>query len=584
MQGQLHEAHRRRGRPPAARASRAVGWLLVAGLLAPAAAARAQAPIATAASAPPLDSVVVLGGAGLAPSAIQASVRQLIGQPADAALLARVRQAVGQAHDMAGLGLVAVDAPLLQGGTALVRVHALRLAQVTLERSDAAGPEAALADAALARATLPALRSGLSPDLGEVDRQLRLANLQPHRRWSVDFRAADGVPPAPAVPAAPAFSITPGQTVAGGQDTPVATPPVARPRAGTVPEVEARVRVSGASPIYGRAMLDNAGQEATGRERARVQLGHGDLFGPGRSLDLTALVSVEHPGRQQQLALRYQHPVPSWATLFSLEWSKARSRPGLVSGFFDVSGQSDSLTLSARHLLARRGALEPYVDVALERSVNDDVVDFFGVNLGSKVGAAPLSLALGATWQNGAWSAFGQARLRHNLGGPNASDARYAGARFGATPGWTTLDLAGEARRALPGGHEWVLRGQVQLSDDALVSPQQFRAGGSSMLRGLREGEMAGDQGVAVALEYWRAVAAGHRVGLLLDAATVRRNQALPGEPASADATTMGLGWQWQARPGVRVSAAAAHVLTARRLPQTRPGDSRLHLLLDWAF
>ncbi|MBN9408040.1 MAG: ShlB/FhaC/HecB family hemolysin secretion/activation protein [Burkholderiales bacterium] len=583
----MKKAHRRRAEPPATRASRAAGWLLAAGLLASAAAARAQAPAPTAASVPPLESVVVLGSAGLAPSAIQAGVRELIGQPADAALLARVRQAVGQAHDAAGLGLVAVDAPVLQGGTALVRVHALRLSQVTLERSDAAGPEAAMPDAALARATLPALQSGRSPDLDVVDRQLRLANLQPHRRWSVDFRAADGAPTSPAATAAaaaPAFSSTPGQTVAGGQDTPVATPPVARPRAGAVPEVEARVRVSGASPIYGRAMLDNAGQEATGRERARLQLGHGDLFGPGRSLDLTALVSVEHPGRQQQLALRYQHPVPTWATLFSLEWSKARSRPGLVSGFFDVSGQSDALTLSARHLLARRGALEPYVDLALERSVNDDVVDFFGVNLGSKVGAAPLSAALGATWQDSTWSAFGQARLRHNLGGPNASDARYAGARFGATPDWTTLDLAGEARRALPGGHEWVLRGQAQLSDDALVSPQQFRAGGSSMLRGLREGEMAGDQGVAFALEYWRAVAPGHRLGLLVDAATVRRNQALPGEPASADAATMGLGWQWQPRPGVRVSATAAHVLTARRLPQTRSGDSRLHLLLDWAF
>ena len=256
-----------------------------------------------------------------------------------------------------------------------------------------------------------------------------------------------------------------------------------------------------------------------------------------------------------------------------------------MSQFFDVSGNSHSLNVSARHLLARRGALEPYAEIALESSVHDDVVDFFGLNLGSKVGVAPIALSLGATWQGAPWSVFGQARLRHNFGwGPHASDAAYAGARFGATPDWTTLDAAAEARRSMGSGQEFVARAQMQWSNDALVSPQQFRAGGQTLLRGLRESELGGDKGVAVAFEYWWAVAASHRVGALIDTAEVRRNKRLANEPESAGATSVGVGWNWQIRPGVRLATTAAHVVSARNLPQSKSGDSRLHVLLDWSF
>jgi hemolysin activation/secretion protein len=526
----------------------------------------AQVPLATTPAAPPFEAVFLTGGSKLPPSRLTDLVAPLIGQPADAALLAKVRQAVAAALDAAGMGLVSIDAPVLQGGVALVRVTSLRIGRVDPRIAAAANAEGLPGEPvpapgllAAVSAALPALKAGDTPDLDAVDRQLRLANLQPHRRWSVDFRPTDDKP---------------NPTLLGSR---------AAARQGE--QIDARVVASGDSPFYGRVMFDNAGQAATGRERLRVQLGHGDLFGPGRSLDATVLVSASHPEKQNQLALRYQHPLPDVSTLLAVEVSRAQSRPGIVSQFFDVSGNSRSLNLSARHLMARRGALEPYAEIALESSVHDDVVDFFGTNLGSKVGVAPIALSLGGTWQGAPWNVFGQLRLRHNFGwGPDASDASYAGARFGATPDWTTLDAAAEARRNMGGGQEFVARTQMQWSNDALVSPQQFRAGGQTLLRGLPESELGGDKGIAVALEYWWAVAPEHRVGLLLDAAEVLRNKRLANEPESAGAATVGLGWNWQLRPGVRLSAIAANVVAASNLPQSKKGDSRLHLLLDWSF
>lgn len=553
-------------------------WLALACLAGPAAAAE-----------PALKNVWIQGNSALPPSRIHAHVAAFIGQPADAALLEKVRRAVADAFDGAGLGLVAVDAPQLYEGVAMVRVQSLTLGRVQVQPADAGASALPPGAQAEAQAALPALQAGTSPNLRDVDRQLRLANLQPHRRWAIDFRAAGepaGTPPAP--PGA-GFSLLPGQTVATAQDPPVAATPPLRPAVGAGQaaqgQVDAHVLLSGASPFYGRLLLDNDGQDATGRERARLQLGHGDALGPGRALDLTLLTSIAHPSAQRQIAVRYQHPVPAWASLVTLEASRATSRPGLVQEFFDVSGDSRSLNLGVRHLLARRGVLEPYVELGLERSVYDDVVGFSGVNLGSKVGATPLLLSMGATWQGNSWTAFGQARLRHNLGwGGYGGSADYASARAGATPHWTALDLAAETRHALGRSAEFVARAQAQWSSDALISPQQFRLGGASMMRGLKEGELGGDKGLALALELWWSLPAEHRIGLLLDGAAVRRNQVTAGDLASASAASAGLAWQWRPLPALRLQASVARLLRVNHLPQRESGDTRVHAVLDWSF
>lgn len=574
----------------------------------PSSAAGSSVPASAPAAVPALplqnlQNVWLQGRSNLPPSRVRPYYEPLLGRPADAALLEQLRLAVASAYDKAGQGLVAVEVSGIYEGVAVVRVQPLFLRSVqTQAQTQAQTAElsmAALDDAV--RAALPALQAGTSPQLHALDRELRLANLQPHRRWAIDFRAEGAPAPSPAtavaaapVPPAPAgFGSLPGQGGAAALESPAAATPAPRAPAVAGPvaqgEIDAHVLVDGASPWYGRVRVDNDGQDATGRERARLQLGHGDALGPGRALDFTLLTSLQKPSAQHQLAVRYQHPLPAWGSLFSVEVSRAVSRPGLVQSFFDVSGDSRSLNLSLRHLLPRQGALEPYVEAGLERSVYDDVVGFFGVNLGSKVGTAPLSLALGATWQGQGMSAFGQVRLRHDTGWGGWSDrADYASARAGAAPHWNALDAAAEVRRAVGvgegGGSEFVARAQAQWSGDPLISPQQFRVGGASLMRGLKEGELAGDKGVALAFEYWWKLPAQHRVGLLFDTAAVRRNQAQPGDVGRASAASAGLGWQWQPLPALQLQVNLARLLRVHHLPQREAGDTRVHAVLDWSF
>ena len=544
-----------------------------------------------------LGGVLLVGATALPPQALNPYIAPFIGKPVNSDLLRQVRLAVSAAHEDAGLGLSAIDEPFMQGAIALVRVQQMRLGKIAV--GNAAGPSE-VEDTLLAKveSTLPELRVGTTPDLHKLDLQLRLANLQPHRRFAVDFRPADARLQTETMTksvevrtqsGSSAFDTRQNQPIAARRDEPRAINPVRLPgyskELDSASQIDARVTTNGSGSFYGRAILDNAGQVSTGRERLRVQLGHGDLFGPGRSLDVSALVSVIHPERQRQIALRYQHPLPASGTLLMLDASISRSKPGRVNEFFDIAGNSQIASLSARRLLGRSGSFEPYVEVGFEMGVHDDVVNFFGVNLGSKVGTSPMSVAVAGTWQAGTASLFGQLRARHNTGlGALDSALKYNAARFSANPNWTTLDAFAQVRRALGAGKEAVLRLQGQWTSDSLISPQQFRSGGQNFMRGLIESEMAGDSGGALAFEYWFTLGRGHRLAGLVDAAFAHRNNAVATEPVNLRAASAGLAWQWELSRGIVINVAAAKVFAAKNLPQSRKGDTRLHVLLEWAL
>ncbi len=513
----------------------------------------AQTDVAPAPSTP-LRGVLLMGQQPMPPSVVQTAVEHLVNQPVNDELLAQVRQAIARIFDENGFGLVRVEQPRMQGFTALVPVQVLTIGQIVESTEiQAESPSAPGKGSLSSHSDFPELQIGRTPNLQRLDQQIRLANLTPQRKVAIDFRLSENNAPSPNMQA---------------RNT-----------------IEARIEEGSEAGLYGGVQLDNAGQAETGRERIRLQVGHANALGPGRSLEVRSLISATAPERQHQWALHYQHPAPAWATLFSIDISESKSRPGIVAGFFDVSGNASSVTLAARHLLKRSGAWEPYVEASLEPALNNDVVDFFGVNLGNKVGAAPLALAWGASVQDGAWSANGQIRLRHNPGwGQNASEANYSAARFGATPHWSRLDLALDARRNMGGGHDALLRLQAQWSQDALIAPQRFGVGGSAMLRGLQESELSGDSGIAVSLEYGWVPEPRHRTAVFIDMGWVQRHMPRTGEASDGQASALGVSWQWALPQGLQLNASAASVIGANNLPVSKLNDARAHIAVNWSF
>jgi hemolysin activation/secretion protein len=479
-----------------------------------------------------ISSLGFIGVRELPVSRLQAATASFLGAPLDEPTLNALQQRVQQFYDDNGYGLVRVATPVVvsaERGAVIVRIRELRVSEVQVLGARDAGGASPLTQ-------LPALTSGKSPQLDALSRQLFLYNDNPRRQAAIDFQPDD----------------TDG--------------------------LRAQLSLSDQPPLYGSFTIDNTGTEETGRGRLRLSGGHADLFGRGIVGEVLAVTSTEGQTVRQGIA---RLSVPLVASGGSLEFSldHARSDLGAVLAFSSISGRSTGGRIGYRHPISRATGLERFLDISIEQRSYDDVYDFSGVNLGSSVATRPVTAGYSAILRQ-RWILQQSFSLTANIpgGGDNAA-AHYAASRFGADEDWLRANASLVALRDFG---SWQLSGRAtgQYSSDALISGEQFRAGGAGLLRGLIEGEIAGDSGIAVGIELVVPWLNPLRGFCFAEAARATRNLSPAGSPDALSAMTAGLGLRSPPEGPIGFEISFGHVLGEDGLPESRPGDSRLHASL----
>ena len=172
---------------------------------------------------------------------------------------------------------------------------------------------------------------------------------------------------------------------------------------------------------------------------------------------------------------------------------------------------------------------------------------------------------------------------RKNIsGGSNSSDADYAASRVGADSSWDAFSYIG-----LFGFHvgEWRVQTNLraQVTDEPLISGEQFGVGGQNTVRGFSEREVTGDSGVYASLELWTPKWRSFDFLGFLDYGDVSRENPLPGEIDAQNISSTGIGIRWTS-PSNNWSFKLdlAHVLEGvDRVPDaTQDGDNRAHFSL----
>ena len=189
--------------------------------------------------------------------------------------------------------------------------------------------------------------------------------------------------------------------------------------------------------------------------------------------------------------------------------------------------------------------------------------------------------------------------LTRNLpGGQDGTTAAFnqPGGRAGADAAFTTLKFAANlTERFSP---DWSVRAALsgQVTNDLLISAEQFGAGGADSVRGFSEREIAADQGVRTGFEIW-GPDLGTRLGnpglrlqpiAFLDAAWVRFNVA-PGSILSQSISSIGFGLRgaWERNASFRFDYGyVLHAAqgTAGSATATSRGSRRLHGSATWIF
>jgi len=478
-------------------------------------------------------------------------VQAALGAPPQSAQLTDLEaaaQRLQRAYRAAGYGAVVVGIPpqAITEGRVRIEVIEGRLRQTLVTGNKAFSRENVLR-------SLPSLRTGETPRLDRLDRELLMANDNPSKSARVVFQR-------------------------GAQSG----------------DVEALVIVEEQPPLRWQLMLDNTGTPGTGRLRASALYQNANVGDADAVVGLRVGTSPTHPSQVAVLAGTVR--VPIYAQGVALEGSLVASSTRAATnatpaGELRFAGQGYSAGARGVWLLPSLGVAksQAFAGVDVRTYRNDCSLGDFGSEGCGPAGVSVnvLPLAIGRSWQ---WPGRASVTVQAigNLAlGEAGDDTRFAASRPGANSRYRLLRLSAQGTERASPTRQFAWRADAQYSRKPLVNAEQLGAGGAATVRGYEERAVAGDSGVIGSLEWREApvdvgLPEGTVLSLFGDAARIsNRGEA----PCAAGRTACSI-WSVGAGVSMRVlSSIFVHVDLARAgraAAATRGGAWRLHANLTW--
>jgi hemolysin activation/secretion protein len=264
--------------------------------------------------------------------------------------------------------------------------------------------------------------------------------------------------------------------------------------------------------------VNNYRPPSVGAERAEVELLDYNLLGYGDTFGLRGGVTEG----SDDLDLNYAIPLNARDTALQLRY--ARNRSAVVESPFDqldVQSRSQTIGIGVWHFLHKAPQEEVGLGVTFEQRQSRSYL------LGEPFAFSPGTPANGRVRLSAL--RFAQSWLTHN---PDRVLSARSTFSVGVDAYDPTLNSSGEpdarflawlgqlqwVERLFARHDELVTRVDTQVTDDPMLSLEQFSVGGAHSVRGYRENQLVGDNGLVASMEYrlslWSDPGRGHRVQL----------------------------------------------------------------------
>jgi hemolysin activation/secretion protein len=158
---------------------------------------------------------------------------------------------------------------------------------------------------------------------------------------------------------------------------------------------------------------------------------------------------------------------------------------------------------------------------------------------------------------------------------------------------WSVVHLGANYLASMDSGWLWSVRGQLQYSNSALISGEQFGLGGASSVRGTGERILSGDSGGSLTLEMTTPeVFSRLRLLGFVDGGWLASNNTAAtssGKSATDQISSAGLGLRYSLG-WLNLSADWGHIVTGANMPVNggalipKAGDEKLHVNLTARF
>jgi hemolysin activation/secretion protein len=244
------------------------------------------------------------------------------------------------------------------------------------------------------------------------------------------------------------------------------------------------------------AGIDDTGTDLTGNQRLFSGLNMGDLFGADHRLNYQYTRSVEG-ARMQGHALSYTAPLP-WRHELGGFATFQEVKPDLAPPF---NSDGHALELGLRYTVPLPSFADSRHDVTLgyDFKRSDNNLDFGGTRVfNTDIDVSQFNVAYNHTKAD-AWGETSLAATGYFSPGDatdSNSDTAFSNARAASSADYMYGTLRVERRTLLPAEFSLITTFEGQLASARLPGSEQMLAGGYSTVRGYREGQASGDNGI----------------------------------------------------------------------------------------
>jgi len=351
------------------------------------------------------------------------------------------------------------------------------------------------------------------------------------------------------------------------------------------------LKVEDKSPWHASVGLNNDYSADTTRLRSTASLGYDNLWQLGHSVSLTFFTAPQETDNAKVWSGSYSMPLaPRWGLQFS--GYKSDSNVATIGGT-NVLGKGYSFGVSAIYTMDPQGDWSNSLSVGLDYKKFDESTRFGANEDQIPIKYLPFTLA----YNGYRYSESSQSSVGLSIVGASGSFfnqgsdwKEFDDKRYQASPSFALLRGDGTHTQNLFGDWQLGLRGSFQLASGALVSNEQFSAGGATSVRGYLAAERTGDDGVLGSVE-WRTPSLARWLGAnvnewrfyaFADAATLRLRDPLPEQDSSYSLASVGLGTRMQVLDWLSGSMDWGYPL--KDGPNTRKHDPRLNFSVRASF
>jgi hemolysin activation/secretion protein len=260
--------------------------------------------------------------------------------------------------------------------------------------------------------------------------------------------------------------------------------------------LDVELQVKDRLPLHGSLELNNRATHETTDLRLNGMLRYDNLWQRDHSITLQFQVSPEDFDEVEVYSGSYSLPSP-WNKdqQFIIYGIYSDSETTTGTGAGNLTGQS--VIIGTRYFLSlpSLGRYGHNVSLGLDYKNIEEGGDE-EVLAKTRIEYAPFSVSYGSSLSDAWGFTRFSSSLHMNIRGLGSDREDFEEKRFKATDNYVYFTAGLERRQKLPGGMELLLAVDGQVSNQPLVSTEQYSAGGMDSVRGYKESEELGDDAI----------------------------------------------------------------------------------------